>query len=180
MPFPGRGYVDDVDIVAGDHLLPDVLVAAIDGRRLAGLLANDFGLRLGAIIEDIADRDDFGERRGGHGGDMRRTAIESDDADADLLSGLGGQVPDGFVASRAGSRRAHLGRGQTFKLRRIRLGFGERNRAQTEADSCDRAELQEITTVTLFKGVHGVSSRQQRTKGVATDLPAHPRQITSL
>ena len=61
VPFPRRSDVDDVDIVACDHLLPDILVAAVDDGRLTGLLTNDFRLRLGAIVEDVADRDDFGK-----------------------------------------------------------------------------------------------------------------------
>ena len=84
------------------------------------------------------------------------------------------------MAGRAGARDAHVRGGPAFQLRRIRLGFGGRNGAQAETETSERAELQEITTGTVFEGVHGVSSRQQRTYAVATDLPGGPRQITSL
>ena len=128
VPFPGCGDVDDVDVIPGDHFFPGVLVAAVDGRRLARLLADDFRLRLGAIIKDVADRDDFHEGRRHSRGDVGAATIEADDAHANLLHGLGREIPDGFIAGRPRADRADIGGGPTHHLGGIRLRFSRRNR----------------------------------------------------
>ena len=129
VPFPRGGDIHDVDIIPGDHFFPGVLVSAVDGRRLARLLADDLGLRLGPVVEDVADRDDFHEGRRHGGGDVGAAAIEADDAHANLLHGLGREIPDGFIAGRPRADRADIGGGPTHHLGGIRLGFRRRNRA---------------------------------------------------
>ena len=155
VPLPRGGDEDDVDVVAFEHLFPRVLVAEIHRGFLAGDLLDVGSGALGPGFNDVADGDDFGER------DVRRRvhvgtpAVEADDGDPDFLDGLGRQVPDGLVASRARTSRRDVARVEEFEVAGVRLGFGRRDGAEAKAEAGEGAEFKEVATIGVFGEVHG-------------------------
>ena len=155
VPFPRGGDIHHVEVFACDEFLPGVFVAAVDRRRPAGLLPHDLSLRLRAFVEDIAERDDLDEGSGDARSDVGTAAVEADDAHADLFLRLRRQVPDGLVAGGTRARRAHVGGGAMLQLRRIRLRFGGRSRAKSQAEAREGAQLQEVASMGMVRMAHG-------------------------
>ncbi len=150
VPFPRGGHVDDVDIIALQHLLPDVLVAEIHRGLLAGDFIDVGGGALGAGFDDVADSDDFGERDIRGGVHVIAPTTEADDGDADLLSRLGGKFPDGLVARRAGMRSRDIACAQEFEVARVGLSFDRRDGAEAESEAGEGAKFEEVASMGVF------------------------------
>ena len=138
VPFPGRGRVDEVDVVALHEVFERVIAAAVRrGRGMAGVGDHLRGLRH-LVGDDVADRDDLhvvdGEQLAEHG-----AAAESgaDDADAD------GVVPlERNRAHRLPARwRDRREIGVRDRVDVLRDGGMERA-ARRECRACERRALQ--------------------------------------
>ena len=155
VPFPGGGDVDDVDVVAGDQLLPGVLVTEVHHGFLARLLLDVLGGALGALLDDVADGDDLGERDVGGGVHVAAATVQADEAATDLFRRLGGEIPDRLVAGRARAGHGDIARAEELEVARVGLGFGRGDGAEAESESGERAEFEEVATVGSFGEVHG-------------------------
>ena len=162
VPFPRRGDVDDVDVVAGHHLLPGILGVGVDDRLLAGLRLHVVEGALGAFGLEVADRHDFSEVDVHGRVHVRHAAREADEGAADFLQGLGLEVPDRLVAGGARARRGDVLRVQQFQGLGIRSRFRGGEGAEAKADASEGAELQEITTGVLFGEAHGGAFQDSR------------------
>jgi hypothetical protein len=113
-----------------------------------------FGGALGALFDDVADGDDFGERDVGGGVHVAASAVQADEAATDLLGRLGGQVPDGLIAGGTRAGGGDIARAEEFEIARIGLGFGRGHGAEAEAKAGEGAEFEEVATVRVFGEVH--------------------------
>ena len=155
VPLPRGGHIDDVDIIARDHLFPDVLVAEVHRGLLAGDLFHVGGGALGAGFDDIANGDDFGERDVCGGVHVTAATAKADDGDSHLFGWLGRQLPDGLIASWAGTRGRDIARAEEFEVARVGLGIGGRDGAEAETKAGEGTEFKEVATMGVFGEVHG-------------------------
>ncbi len=158
VPGPGRGNVDDVDVLAGHQLFPDVLGAAVHFGPLAADLLAAVGGAFRPVGAQVADSDHFGELDVEAVIEMGHAAAEADVGDADLVERLGGEVVDRFLARRARPgghdvRADHDAGGQGHRTRGgFRTGAAAEEAGESGGQTAEGGGFQEIAA----GGVHEI------------------------
>ena len=122
VPRPRSGDVNHINIVALNHLFPDMLGAAVNGRGFAAGLFDFAGRVPGAVFPQVANRRYFAKLDFQTGRHVRHAAIQSNDGHANLLQRRGRQIMNGLLAGRPRARHAIVARNDDATGKRDWLG----------------------------------------------------------